>query len=83
MNLITLSEFFNNLSNDLINNKLTNEKIKRLENFYTEYIFREQCDIDISNDTEEDDVSIDDIMKFYTMGWYVYSCINNNNAISG
>jgi len=79
----TLSNFFLQMSKDVESDKLSDTKMKMLQDFYMSYSFKNQYDIDIEseNPKESQEMSDEDFKKFLTMGWYVYSCMNDGKEI--
>jgi hypothetical protein len=66
-----LSDFLVKCGNDIKEGSATSELVSKALEFYT------KCNVEAS-DEDNDQESIDDIMKYYTLGWYVYSTLENN-----
>lgn len=68
-----LIRFLRTLANDMEESKLSNKQIQRVGEFYMTYEFQEQA----YRDGQEDDIASDtdeqDIVKFVSLGWYVYN----------
>ena len=83
MDQTKLSNFFLQLSKDVEDDKLSDTKMKLLQEFYMSYMFKNQyqTDLESENPKETEDMTDEDFKKFLTMGWYVYSCINDGKEI--
>ena len=83
MDQTKLSNFFLQLSKDVEDDKLSDTKMKLLQEFYMSYMFKNQYETDLEseNPKETDEMTDEDFKKFLTMGWYVYSCLNDGKEI--
>ena len=70
MNANILVDFFKGIVTDLENDNTTDKNIKTLTDFMLSYKFQIQGP---SNENKKD------FIKFLTMGWYIYSQINEKN----
>jgi hypothetical protein len=68
----SLITFLHKLAENLEKNKLTDEEIQKVGEFYIAWV---------SNKQEEEDMTDKDFMKFFTMGWYVYKQILKGDTI--
>ena len=66
-----LIDFLRNLANDIENNNLEDEKLLNISQFMMNYHFQ--------NEEISDDYSRDDMIKFLSLGWYIYTQLLNNN----
>lgn len=65
-----LISFLNNLIKDIENKKMSKDNLKKIGEFYMSYKFNPIC--------EENNFSKEDL-KFFTLGWYIYTYILSNN----
>jgi hypothetical protein len=65
----TLLYFFENICSELKNNQLSDRELKKLYSLFTEYQFEKETG---------NDISTDHFMKYYTMGWYIYTSMEKN-----
>lgn len=79
-----LSQFLKTLASRLDNNTLTHDQTVQICQFFVKWQFDEQATKDsapkVENTDNDDDISVeDDFINFLTMGWYVYSILNNES----
>ena len=65
-----LIPFLRNLADSIESEKLLPEQIQHIGEFFMAYKFSEQTQI-----TETEDFDSMDIVKFITLGWYVYKVL--------
>ena len=72
-----LVPFLRDLADSIESNNIHNEKLKIVGEFFMNYKLQEEL-IDKDSDKEYDDI---DIIKFITLGWWIYQHIlsNENN----
>lgn len=68
-----LINFLRNLANDIENNNIADDKLLSISQFMINYNFQNQ---EIS-----DDYSRDDMIKFLSLGWYIYTQLLNNEEL--
>ena len=69
MNNNLLIDFFKNIIKELKENRIEESKVRELSEFMLKYRFEHN---------ESTTCDEDDFIKFISMGWYVYSNINND-----
>lgn len=71
-----LINFLRYLADSVENNQLLPNQIQRIGTFFMKYNFEEE----LSDDRELDnDFSKDDLIKFLSLGYYIYTHILNEN----
>ena len=76
-----LVTFLKNLTNSLENNKLADHQLQNVGEFYMSYEFKNKLfeinkhELDLDDSDNSQDFDSQDVMKFITMGWWVYSNI--------
>ena len=66
-----LIDFLRNLANDIENNNIEDEKLLNISQFMINYHFQ--------NEEISDDYSRNDMIKFLSLGWYIYTQLLNND----
>ena len=72
-----LVSFFRDLADSIESNNMSQEQLQQAGEFFVSWQF--------NKDNEEDTDSVDsvepiDVIKFITMGWYIYKMINKSNS---
>ena len=76
---IKLVKFLRELAVSIENEQLEPTQLQSVSEFFMIYKFREQAVRSLNyTDTEEDDLSDDELLKFISLGWYVYRIILKN-----
>jgi hypothetical protein len=75
-----LVSFFRSLADKIESGALTPEQLQYVGEFYMGFLFREQV-IEDNKRQESDEIDDDDMKKFYTLGWYVYTQILRGQPI--
>lgn len=70
-----LINFLRKLSDELEQNSLSSEQNKQIGEFYMNYTMN-------TDTSEENKFSNEELVKFITLGWYMYRCILNENSES-
>lgn len=68
-----LINFLRNLANDIENNNIENENLLKISQFMMNFQFQNQ------QDEQSDDYSNDDMVKFLSLGWYIYTQLLNQD----
>lgn len=68
-----LINFLRNLANDIENNNIENENLLKTSQFMMNFQFQNQ------QDEQSDDYSRDDMIKFLSLGWYIYTQLLNQD----
>ncbi len=71
-----LAPFLRKLADDLEKNKLSDEEIHRIGEFYMSCVFNTNAD-----KQAEEEMTDKDFVKFFTMGWYVYRQILKGETV--
>lgn len=75
-----LVSFLRKLADNLESNQLLPEQLKKVGEFFMSYQFQNEVIED--RNKEVDDFDADDIKKFLTLGWYVYTQILEEKTLS-
>jgi hypothetical protein len=67
--------FLRKLADSMESTKLPPDQLKCIGDFYMSYKFHEQRNGNTKNEDEDDEIEDMDIVKFLTLGWYVYKVI--------
>lgn len=65
--------FLKNLSESVKNDKLSAKQLQLVGEFYLSYSFQSDIEIERENDKESDCVDNDELIKFLSLGWYMYT----------
>ena len=68
-----LINFLRNLANDIENNNIEHENLLKTSQFMMNFQFQNQ------QDEQSDDYSRDDMIKFLSLGWYIYTQLLNQD----
>ena len=68
-----LINFLRNLANDIENNSIEDENLLKISQFMMNFQFQNQ------QDEQSDDYSRDDMVKFLSLGWYIYTQLLNQD----
>lgn len=68
-----LINFLRNLANDIENNNIEDENLLKISQFMMNFQFQNQ------QDEQSDDYSNDDMVKFLSLGWYIYTQLLNQD----
>ena len=68
-----LINFLRNLANDIENNNIEDENLLKISQFMMNFQFQNQ------QDEQSDDYSRDDMVKFLSLGWYIYTQLLNQD----
>lgn len=69
-----LVPFLRDLADSIEKNKLSPEKLRCISDFFMSYKLLETEDVKNVN-TDEDDFDSMDVIKFITLGWYIYKIL--------
>lgn len=69
MNKNDIVEFLINLASDINNGILNQDELQSVSEFYMLYKFKSR----INDDDEEDYLNQNELYKFLSLGWYIYS----------
>tara|TARA_Y100000389_G_scaffold205068_1_gene262674 strand:+ start:7960 stop:8220 length:261 start_codon:yes stop_codon:yes gene_type:complete len=74
--------FLKNLTTSLEDGKLCKQQVQRIGEFFMSYQFQESADRD-RNTTEQspEQFSKEDMIKFLSLGWYVYQILLRNDSL--
>jgi len=70
-----LSPFLRKLADDIDNKKLSTEKIQQIGEFYMSWLFNTEAD------KKHSEISVEESLKFLTLGWYIYKQILKDKKI--
>lgn len=76
---VQLVQFLRELADSIESKKLQQEQLKCIGEFYMNYKMSEEI-FDNSESTDENDYDEMDIVKFLTMGWYIYTQLINKDS---
>lgn len=77
-----LIPFLRELANSIESNKLSQEQLKHCGEFFMSYKFHEESSKQSETDDDED-FSDMDVIRFISLGWYMYRIIANTNNPTG
>jgi len=73
-----LKNFLKELVDDMENDKLKDDEIKLIGEFYMSYKFQNFIDIE-NNQNISSKINEKKYIKYLSLGWYIYSIILNEN----
>ena len=76
-----LIPFLRNLADSIEHRQLLPRQLQSIGEFFMSYQFQEQAVRDLDDSTPQRNYSHRDLLKFLTLGWFVYCCILENNHI--
>lgn len=76
-----LIPFLRNLADSIESKQLLPKQLAKIGEFFMEYQFHEQEEKDNNEDNKQSQNEYDreDIMKFFSLGWYVYTHLLNDH----
>jgi hypothetical protein len=77
-----LVPFLRELADSIEYKKLQQDQLKYIGEFYMSYKFREKQNRKKDEDEEEEEEE-EDIVKFLTLGWWMYTQMRENKSIIG
>ncbi len=82
-NMEPLIPFLRNLADSIESKELEPKQLKRIGEFFMSYQFQEQAgrDMDTSEEEIEPCFSQADLVKFLSMGWYIYTRLLSEDTI--
>jgi hypothetical protein len=77
-----LIQFLRSLANSIESHEIKSVQLSRIGEFFMSYQFQEQALVDNQNDDENElTYSREDLIKFLSMGWYIYQIIQKDKII--
>ena len=79
---LILINFLKNIVISIENNEILPEQLRSVGEFFMDWQFQKQNMIDNDlNSSISNDFSQKEILKFVTLGWYIYNCILDEKRI--
>ena len=77
-----LIQFLRTLANSIESQEIKSVQLSRIGEFFMSYQFQEQALLDNQSDDENEmTYSREDLIKFLSMGWYIYQLIQEGRVI--
>lgn len=73
-----LIPFLRELADNIENNKLLPTELQKIGEFFISYNCKKELYSEENNSSE---FSRKDLLKFITLGWYIYNCILNGETL--
>ena len=73
-----LIDFLRELANSVENKQLNSKQLQSIGEFFMSYKFQEQAIRSLNYTDEDEDMSEEELLKFISLGWYVYRIILKN-----
>jgi hypothetical protein len=77
-----LKQFLRSLADSIESNEIREVQLSRIGEFFMSYQFQEQALVDNQSEDENDiTYSREELIKFLSMGWYIYQLIQKDKII--
>ena len=77
-----LIPFLRNLADSIESGTILPKELQRIGEFFMSYQFQKQADIDENEESTETDMFTQkEIVKFLSLGWYVYQILLKNQTL--